>query len=85
MNQALKECVYGMGSKRHVDFMAELAGMSEIEKQMIHLIHDGQTDLFIQEELGLSRSAYQRIESSMRTKLLVAVFDCINSKMTQNA
>ena len=81
MNQALKDAVYCLGTTRHVDFMAGLAGMSEVEAQMLHLIHEGQTDLFIQEELGLSRSAYARLESSMWTKLAIAVFDCINSKM----
>lgn len=33
MNQTLKDTVYGKGTKRQVEFMAELGGMNEEEKE----------------------------------------------------
>lgn len=81
MNQYLKDTVYGKGTAAQVKFMAELGGMNEEETQVLHLIHSGKTDLYIQEEMSLSRKAYERVEESVRAKLLIAVFHCINYTM----
>lgn len=84
MNQCLKDAVYNRGSQKHVDFMAKLGGMTDEEKNVFQLIHEGQTDLFIQEETGLSRTAYRKVEDSVRAKLLLAVFECINECLEHN-
>ena len=81
MNQILKDIVYGKGTQRQVNFMAELGGMTEEERSVFQMIHEGQTDLFIQEELCLDRKTYKRIEEAVRAKLLIAVFECINCHM----
>lgn len=81
MNQCLKNAVYNKGTDAQAKFMAELGGMHEEEYEIFMLIHKGHTDLFIQEERGITKPAYQRIEDSIRSKLLLAVFECINYKM----
>ena len=81
MNQILKDKVYHLGTPKQVEFMAELGGMNEEEKKIFRLIHDGKSDLFIQEEIGISKNGYVRVEEAIRAKLLLAVFDCINYRM----
>lgn len=81
MNQCLKDTIYGKGTQKQVDFMATLGGMNELETKVFQLIHEGKTDLYIQEELALSRTSYQKVEDSVRSKLLVAVFECITCHM----
>lgn len=81
MNQNLKNVVYGKGSQKHIDFMAEIGGMNDDEKAVFQMLHERKIDEVIQAELGLSKSAYIQIEESVRSKLLVAVFECINAHM----
>lgn len=81
MNQVLKDTIYGKGTQRQVDFMASIGGMNEEEKNLFQLIHEGKSDIFIQESMGLSRKSYDRVEESVRAKLLLAVFECINHHM----
>lgn len=78
MNQILKDTVYGKGTKQQVQLMAEIGGMNEEETTLFMHIHNGLSDITIQEEMGLSRKAYERIEESVRAKLLLAIFECIN-------
>ena len=81
MNQILKDTIYGKGAKTQVQFLADLGGMNEEETQVFWLIHKGFSDLRIQEETAMSRKAYERVEESVRAKLLLAVFHCINYTM----
>lgn len=83
MNQFIKDTVYGKGTQKQVDFMKLLGGMNEEESKLFQMIHEGKTDVYIQEELSLSRRSYLRVEESVRAKLLLAVFDCINHRMDQ--
>lgn len=61
--------------------MAELGGMNKEEKEIFILIHEGKTEAYIQDVKELSRKSYERLEENIRSKLLIAVFECINSKM----
>lgn len=81
MNQVIKDLVYRKGSQRQVDFIAELGGMNLEEKKFLQLAHEGQTDLFIQEELGLDKKVFSRVEDLVSCKLNIAVFECINGYM----
>lgn len=81
MNQAIKRSVYQRGNQAQVEFVARLGGMTEEEQRLFKMLHDGLTDLEIQEELALSQKAYNYVEQSVRAKLLLAVFDCINYTM----
>lgn len=83
MNQTLKDTVYGKGTKRQVEFMAELGGMNEEEKEMFYLIHEGKPDQVIMDCMNLSKRSYARVEESVRAKLLLAIFDCINHRMEE--
>jgi len=85
MNQVLKDTVYGKGTAAHVSFMARCGGMNDEETEILKLIHEGKTDVFIQEEMSMSRKAYERVEESVRAKLLLAVFHCINFTMDKNS
>lgn len=78
MNQTLKNTVYGKGTLEQVRFIAELGGMNEEEQKLFELLHFGKSDLFIQEELNISQKTYKRIEESVRAKLTIAIFTCIN-------
>lgn len=81
MNQILKDAVYNKGTQKQLDFMAKIGGMNEEEKKVFQLTHEGKSDLYIQDELNLSRKNYDRIIESVRAKLLLAVFECINHYM----
>lgn len=81
MNQVLKDTIYSMGTQRQVNYMAMLGGMNDEERRMFQLIHEGRTDLYIQTELNLTRETYKKIEDSVRKKLLVAVFSCIDYRI----
>lgn len=81
MNQCFKDRVYNRGTLKQVEFLAELGGMNQEEKEIFILIHGGKTESYIQDIKGLSRKSYERIEENIRAKLLIAIFECINSKM----
>jgi hypothetical protein len=81
MNQVLKSVVYGKGTRKQAEFMADIGGMNDEERQMFLLIHDGESEIGIQAEMGLSRKSYERIEELVRAKLSLAVFECINAYM----
>ena len=78
MNQYLKDIVYGKGTQRQIDFLAHLGGMTDEEYKVFNLIHQQATDLDIQLEMALDKKTYARVEESVRAKLLLAVFECIN-------
>ena len=85
MNQVLKDHVYGLGTKDQINYMASLGGLSEEETLFLQLAHAGMTDLYIQQELGLSRKSCDRVESAVRAKLTIAIFRCINRCMDADA
>lgn len=81
MNQNIKRTVYEKGTIEQVQFMAKLGGMNPAEKQMFLNFHEGKPDNVIYDEMAMDRKAGSRTEKSMREKLLVAVFECINFTM----
>lgn len=84
MNQILKDTVYNKGTRKQVNFLAEIGGMNDEEKEIFNLIHAGKTDAYIQDSMNLTRRTYERIEESIRAKLLLAIFECINCHMEDN-
>ena len=78
MNQVLKERVYGMGTRFHVEYMANLGGMNEEERAVLMLLHEKKKDKYIEDTLSLSKTTRERVESAIAAKLLLAVFQCIN-------
>ena len=82
MNQILKS-IYQLGNQQQVDFVAKVGGMSNEEKDMLQLLHNGWTDIAIQEELAMSRSKFDEVLDRVRMKLVLAVFDCINYRMAK--
>lgn len=81
MNQILKDAVYCNGNRKHVDFIAEIGGMTPEEKRVFEYIHDGEQDVYIQMQMGLSRKTYDRISEQVRRKTLTAIMNCIEFKM----
>ena len=81
MNQIIKDIVYGKGTQKQLDFLAGIGGRNEEEYKVFNLIHNQETDLNIQIELGIDKKSYARIEESVRAKLLLAIFECINCHM----
>lgn len=84
MNQTIKEVVYKKGSNKQINFIAEIGGMNEEETNVFKLIHEGRSDEYIIDVLGLSRKSYKKVEDSMRTKMVIALFECINCHMNNN-
>ena len=81
MNQIIKDIVYGKGTQKQLDFLSKIGGMNEEETKIFNLIHQQQTDLDIQLEMGMDKKTYARVEESVRAKLLLAIFECINCHM----
>lgn len=84
MNQILKDVVYGKGNRAQCDYMAAISGMSPLEREVFKLLHEGQGELYIQEELHIDRRRYERVEEAVRSKLLLGIFQCINECMRNN-
>lgn len=78
MNQILKNTVYGKGTTEQVRFMARLGGMNNEEQQLFEMLHEGKSDEYIQDMLNITRRSYERVEESVRAKLTIAIFTCIN-------
>ena len=85
MNQILKNRIYSYGTQKHVDLLAKLGGMNEEETKIFNLNHQGHTDLYIQEEMGISKSCLGRIEESISAKVKIAVFDCLNYRIDHDS
>lgn len=83
MNQILKDTVYGKGTMRQINFIADLGGMNAEERQLLQYAHDGKSDEVIRDLMCLSRKAYDRLESSVRAKVAIAVFECINARLRE--
>ena len=81
MNQILKDSIYALGTMEQINFLAEVGGMNPSEKRFLQLLHEGQTDDFIREDLLIDKNKYSQFEQRVRPKLALAVFDCINRAM----
>lgn len=81
MNQILKDVIYSKGTQAHVDYLAEISGMNNDEKAILQYAHEGQTDLYAQEELGFSKGTFKDKELLMRIKVVLGVFKCIDRCM----
>lgn len=81
MNPVIRNRVYGKGNRHHVAFMIELCGFSEVEAQMFRLLHDGRSDQFIEDSLGITKPTREAIEESIGAKLGIGIFECINKVM----
>lgn len=80
MNQILK-AVYGKGTHRQVQFIADLGGMNETERKVLEMWHNQENDLNIQQELSIDKKTYEIIEANVRIKVHIALFDCVNFRM----
>lgn len=81
MNQAIRNRVYGKGNRYHVAFMIELCGFNETEAAMFKLLHDGRSDQFIEDKLGITKPTREALEESIGAKLGIGIFECINRTM----
>ena len=81
MNQVLRRRVYGKGTQRELDYIAQVGGMNAVEREVFMLLHDGHDAEYIKAELYIDRKKYDEIENAISTKLAIAVFYCINNSM----
>lgn len=81
MNQALKDRVYGKGTKKQLLYMAELGGMNEEQRTVLLMLHEGKSDTFIEDTMGITRETRKRIEDAISAKLSIAIFHCIDVAM----
>lgn len=81
MNPAVRNRVYGKGNRHHVAFMIELCGFNETEASMFRLLHDGRSDQFIEDTLGITKPTREALEESIAAKLGIGIFECINKAM----
>lgn len=81
MNQVMQRKVYQLGTDEQAEFLADIGGMKGEVKRAFLLLHDGYKEQFIRNELGIEHDAYTLIEEMVSAKLMLAIFDCINSKM----
>ena len=80
MNQALKNDVYQLGTDETAEFVAVCAGLNQVEHDIFMAWHRGDGDLDVMADNGLTETSYKPIERRIRTKVAIAVFDCINFK-----
>lgn len=81
MNQALRSRVYGKGNRHHIAFMVELCGFNETEAKMFRLLHEGRSDQFIEDSLGITKPTREALEECIGAKLGIGIFECINKVM----
>lgn len=78
MNQFLRGAVYATASEKEMDYVCENSGMNDEEKIVFKMICKGFSELYIQNELGLSAKSYKAVEGQIRRKTLVCIHHCIN-------
>lgn len=81
MNQILKDAIYTNGTDEQAEFIADMGGLTPAEKEVFLLWHEGESDVYIQITLGLSRKAYDKIADQVRRKTYGAVMQCIDFRM----
>lgn len=81
MNQLIKRRVYMQGSRKWAQYMTELTEMSPLEAQTFLAWHDGEKDLNIQVDLGITREQFHDIERSIEKKFIWGVLYCIDYTM----
>lgn len=81
MNQIIKDKVYGKGNIDQVRFIAERGGMTTEEYSVFVMLHERIPDEVIQQNLGIDKKTFARIEESISAKVFIAVFECINRSM----
>lgn len=81
MNQNLKGAVYGKGTRRQANFIADIGGMTNEERCIFFGFHEGKPDDVIMDELGMDRKTFKNVEDRVRVKVSIAIFECINYRM----
>ena len=81
MNQALKDRVYGKGTRRQLAYLAEIGGMNEEQLQLLMMLHDGKSDAYIEDTMSITKETRKRIEDAISAKLSIAIFHCIDFTM----
>lgn len=81
MNPVVRNRVYGKGNRHHVEFMIELCGFNDLESDMFRLLHEGKSDQYIEDALGITKPTREALESSIGAKLGIGIFECINKAM----
>ena len=73
MNQAIRSRVYGKGNRHHVEFMVDLCGMNKTEAAVFRLLHDGRSDSYIEDTVGITKPTREYIRKHERIEDMLGV------------
>lgn len=82
MNQAFKNEIYQLGTDEQANFIVRNAGLNEKEREVFWAWRNGEEDIDIAADyLGGNEKKLKALERKIRTKIAIAVFDCISFRM----
>lgn len=80
MNQVIKN-IYRLANQKQIDYICKLADLQPEEVKIVNMWHQGEPDLNIQEEIGISRNAYDAAADLIEEKVTITVFGLIDKSM----
>ena len=82
MNQAFKTEIYQLCTDKQAEFIAAHAGLTETEKAVLWAWRKGEEDINIAGDFFEgNEKKLKAVERKIRTKITLAVFDCIAFRM----
>ena len=82
MNQAFKNEIYQLCTNAQAEFICNHAGLTEKEMEIFWAWREGEEDINIAADyLDGNEKKLKAIERKIRTKISIAVFDCIAFRM----
>lgn len=83
MKQSYKTDIYQLGTDEQADFVVRNAGLTELEDNIFWAWRRGEEDIDIAGDyLDGNEKKLRSVERRVRTKIAIAVFDCITFKMS---
>lgn len=82
MNQSFKTDIYQLGTDEQAEFLIHHAGLTELERNIFWAWRNGEEDINIAGDyLDGNEKKLKSVERKVRTKIAIAVFDCIAFRM----
>ena len=78
MNQAIRERFYSQGNKHHVEYIAQVSGMSEQEAELFRLLHNGADDLLVESTMSIDRKRRTQLEKMVAQRVSFAVLHALD-------
>lgn len=82
MNQAFKNEIYQLGTDKQAEFIVRNAGLNDKEQEVFWAWRSGEEDINIAADyFDGNEKRLKTVERKIRTKIAIAVFDCIAFRM----